>query len=157
MERIGARVNDPDMREKWQRMEQREWSIPDLPVRWYSCAIRSPILSPNSLAKTSKTRCTTTAADARCGAGIVRWCAEVENAGAEDNDGDDMMAVKLELERHNVVDISGGRGQVNMRATSGANRGPNEHHFSRSARFQRVGWNVVGVGVSLWLRRIANR
>lgn len=36
---------------------------------------------------------------------------EVEDAGAKDNDGVDMMVVKLELERYNAVLLSRGRGK----------------------------------------------
>lgn len=66
--------------------------------------------------------------------GALRY--EVADAGAKDDDGDDMMAVKLELERYNAVDISRGRGkQTSSGRRAGPIADPTNTTLDRSARF----------------------
>lgn len=129
-------------------MEQREWSIPNLPIRWYSCAVipnLEPQLSGEDIEDAvynNSCWCKMLCRE-RASVGALRQ--EVEDAGAKDDDGDDMMAVKLELERYNAVDISRGRGKQTSGRRAGPFADPTNTTLAGPLGFSRIGWEAVGV------------
>lgn len=75
-----------------------------------------------------------------CRDGALRY--EVEDAGAKDDDGEDMMAVKLELERYNAVAFPSGR----VKQTSGRRAAGPIADPTNTASAGPLGFSVGSVG-----------